>query len=214
MIAINEIFYSVQGEGTYAGTPMVFVRVAGCNLACSWCDQPDTIHEGFTDRNGQSFAMKYEKMYEAQILAAVEKFPARRVCLTGGEPTVHKLDQLVGWLRTRGCYIHMETNGTNFPEWAQYVDHICVSPKREAKVHHRIIEYAHEFKFIVDEHFELAESEAIRQKCNSLGQQFYLQPCNYQNTWHPGMLEKTMKLVHENPSYRLSLQLHKILGVR
>ena len=76
-LKINEIFYSIQGESSYAGLPFVFIRTTGCHLRCEYCDTKYSYYEG-------------EKKTVGQILQEVSKHPARHVCLTGGEPLLQK----------------------------------------------------------------------------------------------------------------------------
>ncbi|MDE5959022.1 MAG: 7-carboxy-7-deazaguanine synthase QueE [Muribaculaceae bacterium] len=109
---VNEIFYSIQGEGAWTGTPMVFVRFSGCNRACDFCD---TNHTPFTE------------MTEAEIAMAVGRWPARHVVITGGEPALQLTDSLVDLLHERGLKVHVETNGSlPLPE---AVDWVTCSPK-------------------------------------------------------------------------------------
>src|SRR3990170_3838535 len=123
-LAVNELFYSLQGEGDYAGTPMVFIRFAGCNLACEWCDQPDTIHEGFVDRLGQRWSLMFKRRSVQDVVLEVQKYPTSYVCLTGGEPMAHKLGELIGELHKLKKTVHMESNGTLEPSWLAGVDHL------------------------------------------------------------------------------------------
>lgn len=109
---VNEIFYSLQGEGYHTGTPAVFVRFSGCNRACPFCD---TDHSAATD------------MTAAEIVDAVKAYPARHIVITGGEPTLQLDDALVDSLHEAGCYIQIETNGT-LPVPAG-VDWVTCSPK-------------------------------------------------------------------------------------
>ncbi len=102
---ISEIFHSVQGEGVLAGTPSVFVRTAGCNLRCTWCDTPYA-----------SWEPEGREMPLAEILAEVKKFPARHVVLTGGEPMVAKgIHELAAELRRLGKHLTIETAATIAP---------------------------------------------------------------------------------------------------
>ena len=111
---VNEIFYSLQGEGHYTGTPAVFVRFAGCNLRCWFCD---------TDFE------KGVEMNEDEIVEAVLQYPTRYVVITGGEPTLQITASLCDKLHAHGLYLMMETNGTRpLPEGCQ-IDWITCSPK-------------------------------------------------------------------------------------
>ena len=112
MRKINEIFYSLQGEGFHTGTPAVFVRFSGCNLKCSFCD---TRHE-------EGILMSDE-----DILQAISAFPSNVVILTGGEPSLWIDQTFIDLLHMAGKYICIETNGTNpLPEG---IDWVTCSPK-------------------------------------------------------------------------------------
>ncbi len=109
---VNEIFYSLQGEGHFSGCPAIFVRFSGCNRACPFCD---------TD-----FA-SYSEMTEDEIVAAVAAYPAEIVVITGGEPALQLTDSLVDALHAAGKRVHVETNGSlPLPE---ALDWVTCSPK-------------------------------------------------------------------------------------
>lgn len=109
---VNEIFYSLQGEGRYAGTPAVFVRFSGCNRSCPFCD---------TD-----FAA-YTEMTPAQIVAEMARYPARHAVITGGEPALQIDAAFVGLLKEAGFYVQIETNGSlPVPD---NIDWVTCSPK-------------------------------------------------------------------------------------
>jgi 7-carboxy-7-deazaguanine synthase len=98
-VRVTEIFYSIQGESTLAGEPTVFVRFTGCDLRCGYCDTEYAFYGGTA-------------MERAQILEEVSKYPARFVCLTGGEPTLQKeLPELAQELLDRGYTVSLETHG-------------------------------------------------------------------------------------------------------
>jgi 7-carboxy-7-deazaguanine synthase len=102
---IAEIFHSIQGEGELTGTPSVFVRTSGCNLRCNWCDTPYASW----NPEGKEWTL-------AEILQEVDKYPARHVVLTGGEPMVAKgIRELAAALREKGKHITIETAGTVSP---------------------------------------------------------------------------------------------------
>lgn len=109
---VNEIFYSLQGEGHHTGRAAVFVRFSGCNRRCAFCD---------TD-----FA-SFVEMTAADILAVVNRYTSQHVILTGGEPALQVDDELVGALKSCGKYIQIETNGSlPVPDG---IDWITCSPK-------------------------------------------------------------------------------------
>ncbi len=109
---INEIFYSLQGEGYHTGTPAVFLRFSGCNRACAFCD---------TD-----FAA-YREMTADEIAEACAAFPARHLVCTGGEPLLQLDSDLLRILKGRGFYVQIETNGS-LPVPPE-VDWVTCSPK-------------------------------------------------------------------------------------
>jgi 7-carboxy-7-deazaguanine synthase len=115
---ISEIFYSLQGEGTLAGVPSIFVRTSGCNLRCTWCDTPYA-----------SWAPEGEALDVEEILERIIRFPARHCVLTGGEPMVAPgIHQLAAELHTRGYHITIETAGT-IPPGGIACDLASISPK-------------------------------------------------------------------------------------
>lgn len=109
---INEIFYSLQGEGFYTGTPAVFLRFSGCNRRCSFCDTDFTA---------------FREMTAAEIVAEMSAFPGRHAVVTGGEPLLQLDDLLVRALRAAGFYIQVETNGSMPVPTG--VDWVTCSPK-------------------------------------------------------------------------------------
>ena len=109
---VNEIFYSLQGEGCFTGTPAVFVRMSGCNRTCTFCD---------TDFKA------YTPMTADEIVAEVMKYPCTHVVLTGGEPTMQIDNALVERLKEQGKYLQIETNGSlPVPDG---IDWVTCSPK-------------------------------------------------------------------------------------
>ncbi|MDE6397426.1 MAG: 7-carboxy-7-deazaguanine synthase QueE [Muribaculaceae bacterium] len=109
---VNEIFYSLQGEGYHTGTPAVFLRFSGCNLKCDFCD---TDHFSFTP------------MTADEILEKIGMYRGRHIVITGGEPTLTLDDALVEKLKSAGYYLQIETNGTN--PVPPGVDWVTCSPK-------------------------------------------------------------------------------------
>ncbi len=190
MLALAEVFYSIQGEGTWTGMPAVFVRLAGCNLACDFCD---------TDYSAKAYATVDEVVH--MVRAAGGDCPA--VVLTGGEPLAQSdaLD-LIEALRRDGRRVHIESNGTIFAPLPDDV-WLCVSPKE--RVDSRMAARADEAKLIVDrrvpeEHLlQFADKPVI-----------LLQPEGNR----PRNIEVALDYVKAHPQrFRLSLQTHKFIGV-
>lgn len=201
VLRITEIFHSLQGEGFHAGTPAVFVRGTGCNLACDFCDTD------FSPR---------EKLTPSQILERLAAFdPCRFVVLTGGEPTLQPgFRVLVEKLHARGYYVTMETNGSSADTLG--VDWVTVSPKLSQKGKW-VLKRGQELK-LVYEGQDLAfyeESEFAH---------YFLQAKEIRTApWGKGERdpersraerERTVRAVLARPKWRLSFQLHKELGLR
>ncbi|MDR3349434.1 MAG: 7-carboxy-7-deazaguanine synthase QueE [Acidaminococcales bacterium] len=162
---INEIFYSLQGEGFNTGRPAVFIRLSGCNLHCVWCD---------TD-----FAANDEMDIDA-ILSIVRAFEVKNVVITGGEPTMHEnLLDLARLLKSHGYWLALETNGVNgLPEEAELLfNYISVSPKSfYASLYENAsaISFADEVRVVVDgDVFDFCVFIEDR----IVAQHYYLSPC-------------------------------------
>lgn len=189
---VNEIFYSLQGEGFHTGTPSIFVRFSGCNLTCHFCD---TQHkEGM-------------EMSEAQIVEEVRRFPAAHVVITGGEPTLQLTSSLVDKLHQAGKYVAIETNGTH--EAPANVDWITLSPKNTFLPQaHIILKECDELKVVFCGD-PIPNYEAIK------ASHHFVQPCDTGNEEENALiLKKSIAWCLEHPQWRLSLQTHKLIGVR
>jgi len=104
-VKVSEIFYSIEGEGIEIGRPEIFIRLAGCNLRCTWCDTKYALE------NGKEMSVK-------EIVKEVQKYPCKGVSITGGEPLLQKeeLLELIRQLKSLGYWIQINTNGTIFDE--------------------------------------------------------------------------------------------------
>lgn len=194
---VNEIFYSLQGEGYHSGTPAVFVRFSGCNLRCPFCD---TLHETGTE------------MTEVQIVEEATKYPARFVVITGGEPALQLTASLVDKLHEVGKYVAVETNGTC--PLPYNVDWITLSPKEAFIGHqvHPVISYANEVKVIFDGIHDPSDQISKFEIKDSL---LFLQPCDTGDPIRNAEIVKaSIEYIKRDPRWRLSLQIHKILDIR
>ncbi|MDE6306040.1 MAG: 7-carboxy-7-deazaguanine synthase QueE [Muribaculaceae bacterium] len=153
---VNEIFYSLQGEGFHTGTPAVFIRLSGCNLACPFCD---TSHASGTD------------MTHLQIVEEVGRYAGvRHVVITGGEPTLQADDRLVELLHRNGHFVQIETNGTR--PVPKGIDWITCSPKEGPYA----LTDVDELKVV----YQGQDVEAIAALFNT--RNLLLQPCSCSNT--------------------------------
>lgn len=199
---VNEIFYSIQGEGHYTGTPAVFVRLAGCNLNCWFCD---TEFHSFTE------------MSEDEIVAEASQYPSRYMVITGGEPTLQLTASLTSKLHATGFYIMLETNGTQpLPEGC-IVDWITCSPKcpstnaqQPSIIHPLHIQRIDELKVVYEgTEQDMSQYDVIQAK------EYRMQPCYTGDRQKDTFItNQTIDYILAHPKWRLSLQTHKILGVR
>lgn len=122
-LPVYEIFGpTIQGEGLYCGQRTVFLRLAGCDYRCSWCDT----------KYAQSILQAKQLLAEEEIVSLIReksKGISQRVTITGGNPCIHNLDRLINLLHRENYKIHIETQGSIIPPWLARVDHVCLSPK-------------------------------------------------------------------------------------
>lgn len=191
---VNEIFYSLQGEGLHTGTPAVFLRLSGCNLKCPFCD---TKHESFTE------------MTEEEIVEKVSAYPSRTIVITGGEPMLQLNASLTRLLHKAGFTIHIETNGSRLiPEGAE-IDWVTCSPKDGGKV---IIQHIDELKVVF---MGKNSGQDMTQYDELKASEYRLQPLDTGNeTQNLTVRQLTIDYILANPKWKLSLQTHKILNVR
>ncbi|MFY9779659.1 MAG: 7-carboxy-7-deazaguanine synthase QueE [Candidatus Baltobacteraceae bacterium] len=192
MLALVELFYSIQGEGTWTGTPAVFVRLAGCNLNCRFCD---------TD-----YALRFFAPVE-EVVAQVGELGGRcpTVILTGGEPLAQRASSaLIEALRADGRRVHVESNGTVPVELPGDV-WLTVSPKE--RLHPAMAARADEVKLIVDGRVPREWLEAFAARALPI----FLQPEGNE----PRNVALALEALKAEPArFRLSLQTHKFIGVR
>ncbi|NPD91615.1 7-carboxy-7-deazaguanine synthase QueE [Xylanibacter muris] len=190
---INEIFYSLQGEGRNTGCAAVFIRFAGCNLQCPFCD---------TDFTG------YQEMTDEQIVARASEFPARFAVLTGGEPALHIDARLIGLLHDAGFRIAIETNGTRtLPDG---IDWVTVSPKVEfvGEKAELALKRCDELKCVYNGQTDVSDYGVE-------ASYYYLQPCDVADEQRNIEIRgKCIEYILGHPQWRLSLQIHKICSFK
>jgi 7-carboxy-7-deazaguanine synthase len=191
MLQLAEIFYSIQGEGEHTGKPAVFVRLAGCNLSCDFCD---------TDYSLKFFATVDDVVAKVRELGK----DCPMVVLTGGEPFAQReAVDLIDALRKDGRRVHIESNGTIASDLPDDV-WLTVSPKE--RVDTRMAKRANEVKLIVDERVPENWLELFADKKTLL-----LQPEGNK----PKNVELALAYAKAHPGrFRLSLQTHKFIGAR
>ena len=198
MYRVNEIFYSLQGEGSWTGTPMVFVRLSGCNLQCPFCD---TDHAEFTQ-------MSASAIVEVALEAGSG---CRRICLTGGEPSLQADEELISAFHAAGFTVHMETNGTR--EVPAGVDWVTLSPKNQVPglkgAGTVVLKKADEVKLVFAPGVDPAAWASFPATWH------FLQPCDVADpVRNREILRLTVEYIQLHPSWRLSLQTLKFLGIR
>ena len=199
MRKINEIFHSIQGEGCRSGVPSVFVRFSGCNLRCSFCD---TQHE------------RGRYLTDDEIIEEIRKYKARQIVLTGGEPSLYIDREFILRLKeATGMEIAIETNGTR--QLPEGIDWVTLSPKLgmsetgDASIK---VSHANELKVVdtgqkLEGYFNLA--------CVDEKTIFLLQPCYVEDAQErEENTRRTINRVLEDCRWRLSLQTHRMVGVK
>lgn len=195
-IPLMEDFYTIQGEGVHTGKPAYFIRTAGCDVNCWWCD----VKESWEESAHPSVKIK-------DVVQRAKESGAEAAVITGGEPLLHDLYPLTYCLKQAGLRTHIETSGSS--PLSGYLDWITLSPKRFKKPVDEIFPYADELKIVVLTNKDLQWAEKNAAKCPDKTE-LLLQP-----EWDtPSSMDLIVDYVKDNPQWRISLQTHKFLGVR
>ena len=196
-LPVMEHFYTIQGEGYHQGKAAYFIRLAGCDVGCVWCD----VKDSWNANDHPSYSI-------AEIVSWVKNsMPSGIVVITGGEPLMHQLDLLTQELKSAGFATHIETSGTHpvSGDW----DWICFSPKKFKNPLPEIYNVANELKAIVYHKSDLEWAQSHKVQLNAACM-LYLQPeWSKQQEQLPAMVE----FIKSFPEWNLSLQIHKYINV-
>lgn len=195
-LPVMEAFYTIQGEGFHQGKAAYFIRLAGCDVGCVWCDVKESWNADIHPQRSIE-----------EITDFVTQTPANIAVITGGEPLMHNLDELTASLRKKNIRTHIETSGAYSISGTW--DWICVSPKKFKAPLPDVLAKANELKVVIYNRsdFEWAEKHAaeVSSACK-----LYLQP-----EWSKAgiMTPLIVDYIKANPKWELSLQIHKYINV-
>ena len=200
---INEIFYSIQGEGEWTGRPNIFIRTSGCNLRCSFCDTTYAYDDG-------------KEMSIDEISSQISKYPCKYICITGGEPLLQKeILDLIDFLIKRNYKICIETNGSisiqkisNKKSLMISLDIKCPSSKMHENNQFENISLLRkndQLKFVIKDKDDFNYAKKIVNKHKPV--------CNvfFQPVWGIDPVILSEWIIHDRLDVKLGLQLHKII---
>ena len=195
---VMEFFYTIQGEGYNTGKAAFFIRLAGCDVGCVWCDVKESWDAG-----------KHSIKTIDELITEIKKTPAKNVVITGGEPCMYNLENLTTTLKQNGYNIWLETSGAYIITGS--FDWICLSPKKFKKPLTKNFSAAHELKVVVfnKTDFKWAEENALLLPENSHCKLFIQPEFSNFGKVMPEIIEYTK----QNPHWQISLQTHKIINV-
>jgi len=199
---IVETFYSIQGEGKYAGTAAFFIRFFGCNLTCNFgngfvCD--DTAH------SNNKLVVSYTA---EELVNKAELVGAKHIVLTGGELSLGNVNPLIEALQEAGMFVQVETNGNNY-DAIKLANYITYSPKGAFSDDAPVMkEGFHELKLLAGVHKPITSNEWVFVKNK------YIQPIGNEHTWDMDNVNYCIEFVKANPSWKLSLQTQKVMEIR
>lgn len=195
-LPVMERFYTIQGEGSYSGRPAYFIRLAGCDVGCVWCDVKESWDAG-----------EHQITPIAELVNNVVETNTEFCVITGGEPAMYPLNTLIDALKSHGIETAIETSGC-YPLEGD-IDWYCFSPKKFKAPTDEAYERANELKAVIahPSDFEWAEGHAskVSEDC-----QLYLQPeWSKQERFLPLIID----YIKSHPQWRVSLQTHKFMNI-
>ena len=194
-LPLMESFYTIQGEGYYTGHAAYFIRLAGCDVGCHWCDVKESWDENL------------HPIVAIDDMVNQAKGQGNLVVITGGEPLMWNLDTLTSALQAEGIQTNIETSGAY--ELSGTWDWICLSPKKTKLPTQSVYDMAHELKCIIyNKHdFQFAEEQAAKVNKNA---KLYLQ---VEWSKRDEMLPVLVEYVKNNPKWSISTQTHKYMDI-
>ena len=195
-IPLMESFYTIQGEGFHSGRAAFFIRTAGCDVGCVWCDVKESWDEN-----------AHPVVEIDHIVNEAKQSGTDFIVITGGEPTMYDLGPLSAALKKNGMEIAIETSGA-YPITGE-LDWICLSPKKFKFPLEENFQKAHELKMIIFNKHDFKWAEELKEKVNN-SCKLYLQP-----EWdkREEMLPLIIDYVKQNTEWNISLQTHKYLNI-
>jgi 7-carboxy-7-deazaguanine synthase len=195
-LPLMESFHTIQGEGAHSGKAAYFIRLAGCDVGCPWCD----VKESWERSAHPIVAID-------DIVESAKNSKSRIAVITGGEPLMYNLDGLTSQLKNCAFKTHLETSGA-YPLTGKW-DWICLSPKKFKKPLQPSFDQANELKVIVYNKSDFSWAEKMAGRVND-SCKLLLQP-----EWSKSdkMLPQIIEYIKNNPRWEISLQLHKFMNI-
>lgn len=191
-LEVNEIFYSLQGEGGRTGEASIFIRLTKCNLSCNFCD---------TD-----FALGVW-MSAAEIVEKIKPYPCKWIVWTGGEPTLQLTEEIIAYFKQKGYKQAIETNGTR--HLPAGLDYIACSPKQNFEKIKSIIPAVDELRFPIKQGDLLPDISLLPQ-----AKHYFISPIFCNNQIVPDNVAYCVELIKQSPRWKLSLQIHKLIDIQ
>lgn len=194
-LPVVDHYYTIQGEGSHAGRPAYFIRLAGCDVGCPWCDTKE------------SWSVDAHPIVTlSELVGAAAAAGCGLAVVTGGEPTMHRLDSLVDGLHAAGMLVHLETSGA-YPITGAF-DWVTLSPKKYKPPVDENYARTDELKVVVAHRSDFAWGEKHLARCPEQVE------ASFQPEWgSPTMLPLIVQYVKEHPRWRISVQTHKYLDI-
>ena len=191
-LRVKEIFYSLQGEGGRHGEASIFIRLSGCNLKCDFCD---------TDFS------RGENMSLEQILSMITQFSCRWIVWTGGEPTLQLTDDCLLFFKHAGFFQAIESNGHN--KLSKLLDYTVVSPKEATDYAKKINPQVDEIRLPVKNNDFIPSLDSLPK-----AKYYFLSPIFSEDEAETRKnIDYCVKIIKQFPEWRLSLQVHKLIGI-